>query len=105
MSEDIKAIARNRTDARLGLGRDVGYNRLAVVGVAEDAKDKGIRNQMDVGSALRGDAGNYRLVIMDYRLVAGDDRLATGDNGSSVDDDGSAVRINKKMDMNDGSDV
>ncbi len=51
----------NRTGAGLGLGGDVGDNRLAVVSIG---------NRMGTGSVLRGDVGDNGSVVLDDGLVA-----------------------------------
>ncbi len=62
-------------------------------------------NRTGAGSALGGDVGDDESVVVDDGLAAGDDGSAAGDDGSAADDDGSAVRIGKKMDVDDGSDA
>lgn len=78
----------------MGLGGDVGDDGSAVVG---------IRNRTGAGSALRGDVGNNKSVVVDDRLAVRNDGSAVGDDGSAIDNDGLATGINKRMNMDDGS--
>lgn len=87
---------KNRTGTRSGPRKDVGDDRSAVVSA---------KNRTGARSALREDVKEDRLVVMDDKLATEEDGSAAGDNGSAADNDGSAIKISKRMDVDDGLDA
>lgn len=83
----------NKTDARSDLGRDVGNNRLAVVG---------IENRTDTGSGFGKDVKDNKSTIVDDGSATRNNRLAVGENKLAVNNNGLAAR-DKKIDVNDRS--